>query len=693
MRNPPKRTPTKRTSPNRSSSGKLPPPTPSEAAFERAFAAFGAPSAPKKPLAPKKSTAPKAAAAKPIPSEKDAFVERVFASSEAYLRDRFSTIADAPSFYTKVAGVSFEGRQDVVAGLQAGRELELVRDPANPYDANAIAVRYGDLQIGFISRGIAVHLAPQMDAGARYRARIASLTGGPGARSGEERSRGVNIFVERDAGAALEERARDREMVRGTWDGDSGAIRKALIGNSLPHEAQHEVLARLDRGANTLAVLGTGRGKSFCFQFTAAVRAFRGDAKTLVIYPLRALANDQYEALMRRLDPLGLRIFRANGAIGAQEREELFEALREGTWDVILSTPEFLAFHRNAFVGKSVPSFVVVDEAHHVAESKHRPAYANLGAAIASLGKTQVLALTATAGDEAFARIVEDLRIEAWVIDPTVRRNLAVVDARGTKDKTAYLRELFAQPGKGIVYCNSRNEATKVAQALRKDLGSDVMFYHAGMPTPERQETERLFREGGLRVVVATSAFGEGIDLPDVRHVVLYHLNFDFGEFNQQAGRAGRDGADAQIHLLYGDGDRRINEYLIDLDAPTLPVLRELYRAMRAMARDGVLRGGNTDLAGLLDIDKMRDRTIAAALRIFSDSALVETGEDDEGRFVRFLPVEGKVDLERNERFAEGEAIRDHFKRFCELALTAGAQTLGNIINRPIYPDRVDLRR
>jgi single-stranded-DNA-specific exonuclease len=217
------------------------------------------------------------------------------------------------------------------------------------------------------------------------------------------------------------------------------------------------------------------------------------------------------------------------------------------------------------------------------------------------------------------------------------------------------------------------------------------------MPNCDRLEAERLFREGKLRVVVATSAFGEGIDLPDVANVVLYHLNFDFGEFNQQAGRAGRDGAPSSIHLLYGDKDRALNEYLIDLDAPPLPVLRELYRGIKGLGRAGsgpaLVRGGDAELAGTLGIDRVRDRTVAAALRIFVDSGLIEIGEDDEGRYVRFLPVSGRVEMERNERYAEGEATREAFKRFAEIALNAPAATLERIINRPIYPSSVALQK
>jgi single-stranded-DNA-specific exonuclease len=617
----------------------------------------------------------------------DAFVNRAFARSAEYVNDPYSTIGDATRFFSKIAGVSFEGRQDVIAGLQSEAELELKRDPLNPHDANAIAVYYGNLQLGFIKRGVAAHIAPSIDTGVRYRARVASLTGG------DEKHRGVNILVTRDSSQTLAARERGRLALRLHTDDDAERIRSALIGTSMPHAAQRAVLERIESGKNTLAVLGTGRGKSFCFQYTAALRAFAAGGKTLVIYPLRALANDQYEGLMRTLDPLGLRVYRANGSIANEERDDLFEALREGRWDVILATPEFLDFHREAFVDRSAPSFVVVDEAHHVHDSRHRPAYSRLRSAIKALGNPQVLALTATAGDDQFRKIVDELRMEAWVIDPTVRENLQVVDARETKDKLAYLAEVFARGEKGIVYTNSRSGASDLANGLRKRFGSDVMFYHAGMPSADRHEVERFFREGALRVVVATSAFGEGIDLPDVRHVVLYHLNFDFGEFNQQAGRAGRDGAPAQIHLLYGEPDRRVNDYLIDLDAPTLPTLREIYRTLKGAARGGMLRSSFKDLADLVDARPVGDRTIGAAMRIFADAGLVEMAEDDEGRYIRFLPVGGRIDMEQNERFAEGVAIRENFSSFASVALTAKASTLERIINRPIYPSRVDLIR
>ncbi|MBD5654736.1 MAG: single-stranded-DNA-specific exonuclease RecJ, partial [Candidatus Eremiobacteraeota bacterium] len=198
-------------------------------------------------------------------------------------------------------------------------------------------------------------------------------------------------------------------------------------------------------------------------------------------------------------------------------------------------------------------------------------------------------------------------------------------------------------------------------------------------------------RRGAIRLIVATSAFGEGIDLPDVRDVVLYHLNFDFTEFNQMAGRAGRDGDDARIHLLYGDGDRRINDYIIARGAPTVDMLRELYRGMRGLAAGDVLRMTYEDIARTLDLDKADGSTVGCAVRIFVEGGLVDAGTDDDGRFVRFLASAGKVDLTQTSRYAEGIAEREAFERFCGLALAADAPTLEQIINRPIYPDRVAL--
>ncbi len=664
----------------------LPAPTTSEAGFETLLARFDD-AVDELPV-----HTPATARAQPaliaIDPDTTAFLDALFAKSGEYVeRDRFGSIGEADDFFTKIVGVSFERRQDLIAGLSAGEPLDLVREPENPHDANAIQVRYGSLQLGFVRREIAKHLVPNIDAGDRYTAEVASVTGGG------EKNIGVNIHVRRrHANANL--RAVPSGAVTARAIGvDSEAILRALIGEREVRESQRAVLDLVASGRSTLAVMGTGRGKSLCFQLPAAQRALSSGEKTLVFYPLRALANDQYDALLRRLAPLGVRVLRANGAIDGDERAALIEALENGAWDIILATPEFAAYHRGAFARPvNRPSLLVVDEAHHLFESRHRQAYVEFAALLDDLGRPQVLALTATANDEAFRHMRNVLGVDAWIIDPTIRENLNVVDVRGTKDKVAYLERTLEGDGKAIVYCNSRAEANKVAGKLRRRFGSVVAFYHSAVPSAERSTIEDLFRRGSLRIVVATSAFGEGIDLPDVRDVVLYHLNFAFTEFNQQAGRAGRDDAPARIHLLYGDADRRINDFILSKSAPSIAVLRDLYRGMQGLASFDVVRMSYEDVARTLDIERVDGSTVSAALRIWEEAGLIETGRDDDGRFVRFLQITKKVDLTQTTRYAEGEAEREDFERFCSLALTADAGSLEQIVNRPIYPDRIQLR-
>ena len=568
--------------------------------------------------------------------------------------------------------------------MSVGVALDLVREPANPHDANAIGVRYGALHLGYLRREIARRIAPNVDAGDRYSAEVGSLTGG-----GPDKHSGVNIRVRRHR--TLREETAAPQTAPAS---DGTDLRAVFIGARRLRPAQDAVLARLDAGRNTLAVMGTGRGKSLCFQLPAARRALGERKKTLVFYPLRALANDQYEALARRLSPLGLRVLRANGSIDGDERAALELALEDGSWDIILATPEFATFHHGAFARpQNRASLLVVDEAHHLYESRHRAAYVGFAGLVAELGRPQILALTATADEAAFREIRRVLEIDAWVIDPTIRENLSVVDARNAGDKLGYLERNLDGEEKAIVYGMSRSETHKIAERLRKRFGPVVAFYHAGMPAAVRTEVEERFRRGELRIVAATSAFGEGIDLPDVRDVVLYHLNFAFTDFNQQAGRAGRDDAPARIHLLYGESDRRINDFLLGRSAPSLSTLRELYRGMRALTTVDVLRMNYEDVSRTLALDLADASTVAAAVRIWEEAGLVEAGRDDDGRFIRFLEIDRKVDLTQTARYAEAQAERESFERFCTLALGADAASLEQIINRPIYPDRVSLER
>ena len=375
-------------------------------------------------------------------------------------------------------------------------------------------------------------------------------------------------------------------------------VRAALIGASQPHDAQTSgARARRSRAQHAGRAWNRPR-KIVLLSIYRRDASARRRRKTLVVYPLRALANDQYEAL--RANARRARIahsFARTVRSISDERAELFAALREGAWDVVLATPEFLEFHRDAFARQRARRrSSCVDEAHHLHESRHRPAYARLRAKRSRrLGDPQVLALTATAGDEAFRADRRGAAHRGWVIDPTVRENLHVVDARDTKDKIALpdATSLPATAEKGIVYCNSRAEATKVREALRKQLGDDGdVLSREDAQRPSGSKSSGSFARARCASSWRRRHSARASILPDVRHVVLYHLNFDSGEFNQQAGRAGRDGAPARDSFaLRRARSTGSTSFSSTSKRRRLERLREIYRGMRALARDGVVRG------------------------------------------------------------------------------------------------------
>ena len=339
------------------------------------------------------------------------------------------------------------------------------------------------------------------------------------------------------------------------------AVVRAIIGDKPLHDAQREILAHLRAGRSTLGIMATGRGKSLTFQVHAATRALANHEASLFVYPLRALIADQAFHLREALDAFGIGVITLTGESTPDERRQGFAGLADGTYDIVLTTPEFLAWHADEFAAAGRVRFVVVDEAHHIglAKAGQRVAYATIGAAIAKLAEPggeapAVLALTATADDEVAAAIKRELPVDACVYDPASRPNLEVDDQRNLKNRDDYLANLIASGGKTVIYVNSREQSVAVARALRKrvpQLAPLIGFYNAGLARAERKRIEELFRTDALSVLVATSAFGEGVDIPNIRHVVLYHLPFNEIEFNQMSGRAGRDGKPAGIHLLF----------------------------------------------------------------------------------------------------------------------------------------------
>jgi single-stranded-DNA-specific exonuclease len=326
----------------------------------------------------------------------------------------------------------------------------------------------------------------------------------------------------------------------------------------------------------------------------------------------------------------------------------------------------------------------------------HRPAYRRLDRILGDLGWPQRLAVTATAGDSAAADITAALRLDTLIIDPHVRANLSIVDRRNRQDRDDITAEVVRSGEKTIIYVNSRHQATRLASELRRripELRNEILFYHAGLSDSQRQAVERFFAGGQLKCVVSTSAFGEGVDISDIRHVVHYHLTFNETEFNQASGRAGRDGQPAAIHLLFGERDVRLNEFLLEMTGPDRKVLGELYRQLRDLAirqSDRTISTDNRTLAELVrnsGCDRVSDDTVSAGLGILEELGLVERRLDGNQRLILVPPAPpAKLDLNASVRYCEARAEKEAFREFSAYALTALPEQLLTAVNRPLYP-------
>ena len=328
-------------------------------------------------------------------------------------------------------------------------------------------------------------------------------------------------------------------------------------------------------------------------------------------------------------------------------------------------------------------------------------AYRNLGRAIAAIRPSTVLALTATANDAAARDIAEVLPITRYVFDDASRKNLVVDDQRNLKNRDDYLANLIASGEKTVVYVNSREQSVALARLLRAkvpQLAPMIGFYNAGLSRHERQLVEDLFRTDKLTVLVATSAFGEGVNIPNIRHVVLYHLPFSEIEFNQMTGRAGRDGSNAVVHLLFGRVDASINERILAESTPGHDVLAGVYRRLRQMQRtssQGYLVLSSSDLAGLGPESGAPTRTSAApascGLAVFRELGLIETRMSfvagQACATVRVKENASKVELTDSVRYREGLGERENFDEFRDWALGSDCATVRLRISRPITPD------
>ncbi|WP_225028669.1 DNA helicase RecQ [Xinfangfangia pollutisoli] len=324
---------------------------------------------------------------------------------------------------------------------------------------------------------------------------------------------------------------------------------------------QEEIVAAVTAGRDTLAIMPTGGGKSLCFQLPALCRS----GVTVVISPLIALMRDQ----VRGLREAGVEAGALTSGNTDQETEEVFAALEEGRLKLLYMAPERLASGATLpLLRRAGVSLIAVDEAHCVSQWGHdfRPDYLRIGDLRRALN-VPVAAFTATADEETRAEIVTRLfegRTPETFLRGFDRPNIHLAFAAKHTPREQILRFAAARKGQsGIVYCGTRAKTETLAQALR-EAGHSALYYHGGMDPDDRRQVETRFQRDDGLIVVATVAFGMGIDKPDIRWVAHADLPKSIESYYQEIGRAGRDGAPAETLTLYGADDIRYRRSQID---------------------------------------------------------------------------------------------------------------------------------
>ncbi|PEQ51447.1 DNA helicase RecQ [Bacillus thuringiensis] len=336
----------------------------------------------------------------------------------------------------------------------------------------------------------------------------------------------------------------------------------SYFGYSSFRRGQDETIKNVLDGKGTVCIMPTGGGKSICYQIPALV--FEGT--TLVISPLISLMKDQVDTLVQN----GISATYINSSISIAEANQRIQLAKQGHYKLLYVAPERLDSMEfvDQLIDMKIP-MIAIDEAHCISQWGHdfRPSYLHIHRILDYLPeKPLVLALTATATPQVREDICNTLEInqENTIMTTFERENLSFSVIKG-QDRNAYLADYIRQNQKesGIIYAATR----KVVDQLYEDLmkaGVSVSKYHAGMSDSDRNEQQELFLRDEVSVMVATSAFGMGIDKSNIRYVIHYQLPKNMESYYQEAGRAGRDGLDSTCILLYSSQDVQVQRFLID---------------------------------------------------------------------------------------------------------------------------------
>jgi len=357
---------------------------------------------------------------------------------------------------------------------------------------------------------------------------------------------------------------------------------RQLFGFEQFREGQEEVIEATLAGKDVVVVMPTGSGKSLCYQLPALLR----NGATLVVSPLISLMKDQVDALQAR----GLPATFINSSINEVEQHKRIEGLRKGQYKLVYVAPERFRSPRFIAALQSVSvSLLAIDEAHCISTWGHdfRPDYLRLKAVRESLKKPQTIALTATATPYVRSDIIEQLGLTSpqTFVSGFDRPNLSiqVKHVQKEREKFSSIRRLAeAVDGPGIIYAATRKAVEELGQVLNSyDLATAT--YHGGMSDGVRIKEQDLFMGGRKRIIVATNAFGMGIDKSDIRFVVHFQMPGSIEAYYQEIGRAGRDGLNSTCLLLFNYADKNTHDFFIEGSYPEVTLVREVYDQLYAV--------------------------------------------------------------------------------------------------------------
>jgi len=421
-------------------------------------------------------------------------------------------------------------------------------------------------------------------------------------------------------------------------------------------EGQAEVIESVLAAQNAVVVMPTGGGKSLCYQLPALML----DGVTVVVSPLIALMKDQVDALAARDIPTTF----INSSLGYVETNRRLSEIRRGAYKLVYVAPE--RFRSQAFMDTIATVKVklfAVDEAHCISHWGHdfRPDYLRLKDAIERLGHPQIIALTATATQKVRADISEQLGL----IDPRYlvagfdRPNLAlrVVHVSAEKEKLDTLKRIIkTSGGSGIIYAATRKSVEQIAAKL-KMTGLSVEPYHGGMGELERTRAQDSFMSGRAQAIIATNAFGMGIDKRDIRFVVHYHLPGSIEAYYQEVGRAGRDGLPADCLLLFNYADTRTQQFFIEGNHPPPELIRRVYHEIASFGVDKIEMSAR-ELAQRLG--EKNDMSIYSALVVLEKAGHIERGRSTDKNII--VRLTSRVDFALDQvdgESTEGTVLRE----------------------------------